>query len=199
MYTVWLLTVFLFANTPEVLIEVGPENDTMIRHLGDEAGAGEKPPSFKLEFSGGLFQTEFLSTGPGFSGTVGAFWRPDGDWWLGMRLTGAGAPRRHDAGAVYRGGASVEGRRYFMLHQEANRFVMGHVLVGLAAETLKMDDETLAGPALHLGGGVGVALSHRRYLGIQWTLSLPWWFHQDADPPVRALFSTLLLFMTIGF
>ncbi|PKN43988.1 MAG: hypothetical protein CVU59_12815, partial [Deltaproteobacteria bacterium HGW-Deltaproteobacteria-17] len=131
--------------------------------------------------------------------SAGFFWRPAGDWWLGGRLLGGAAPQRHDAGALTRGALSLEVRRYFMLHTEANRFVMGHVLGGAGAEVLRMKDHTLTGPSFSAGAGVGVALSPTLYLGVQYVLTFPVWTGNDTDPKVYASYSTFLFHVTVGF
>ncbi len=200
----------LFTSTPaddgegsfeekEGFIQVIPEKGAPVKKLHDETGAGEKPPSFMIELAAGLLNVDFLPAGPGGLLSAGAFWRPTGDWWLGARLLGGGAPQRHDAGSLWRGALSLEGRRYFMLHQEANRFVMGHVLAGVGGEVLKTKDPTLTGPAVTAGAGVGVALSPTLYLGVQYALTLPWWTDDDDAPGLYASFSTFLFFVTVGF
>jgi len=170
----------------EGFIEVVPEKGSPVKKLHDETGAGEEPPTFRLELSGGLLNVDFLPAGPG-------------DWWLGGRLLGGAAPQRHDAGALTRGALSLEVRRYFMLHTEANRFVMGHVLGGAGAEVLRMKDHTLTGPSFSAGAGVGVALSPTLYLGVQYVLTFPVWTGNDTDPKVYASYSTFLFHVTVGF
>ncbi len=210
----WLLSLTLLVTSPqspvgvspdegspdqEGFIQVIPEKGAPVKKLHDETGAGEKPPSVLLELSAGLLNVDFLPAGPGGLASAGAFWRPSGDWWLGVRLLGGGAPQRHDAGPLGRGALTLEGRRYFMLHQEANRFVMGHVLAGLGGEALKTREATFAGPALTAGAGVGVALSPTLYLGVQYALSFPWWLRDDGVDGLYASYSTFLFFVTVGF
>ena len=183
----------------EGFIEVVPEKGNPVKRLHDDTGLGEKPPTFMLEFSGGLLNVDFLPAGPGGLISAGAFWRPAGDWWIGARALGGGAPQRHDAGALVRGSFQLESRRYFMLHSEANRFIMGHVLVGAGGEVLKMKDHTLTGPSFSAGAGVGVALSPTLYLGVQYMLTYPIWTGNDTAPKAYASYSTFLFFVTLGF
>ncbi|PKN24188.1 MAG: hypothetical protein CVU65_12485 [Deltaproteobacteria bacterium HGW-Deltaproteobacteria-22] len=207
MVSILLSLALLFSSTPGVegpsdeegFIEVVPEKGNPVKKLHDETGAGEKPPTFRLELSGGLLNVDFLPAGPGGLVSAGAFWRPAGDWWLGARLLGGAAPQRHDAGTLIRGALSLEGRRYFMLHTEANRFIMGHVLGGVGGEVLKMKDYTLTGPSFSAGAGVGVALSPTLYLGVQYVLTFPLWTGNDTDPKAYASYSTFLFLVTVGF
>jgi hypothetical protein len=197
LFSIFLL--FSSSTGDEGFIEVVPEKGAPVKKLHDETGAGEKPATFMLEFAGGLLHVDFLPAGPGGLVSAGAFWRPAGDWWVGARALGGAAPQRHDAGTLIRAALSLEGRRYFMLHAEANRFVMGHVLAGFGGEVLKTRDHTLTGPAFSAGAGVGVAISPTLYLGVQYVLTFPAWISNDTEPKVYASYSTFLFFVTLGF
>lgn len=181
------------------LVVVVPDQPRRVTQLHDEGGGNEKPPSWMLEAAAGTAHVDFMAASPAAFGAASVFFRPAGDWWTGLRISGGAGRRRNPAGALREGGADVEVRRYFMLHPEANRFVMGYAGVAAGVRFLDADGETLAGPAFSLTAGVGAALSYDRYVGIQLGYALPVWLHNDTQPREYASFFSVTLFFTKGF
>lgn len=182
----------------EGFVVVNPDAPVQVTKLHDEGGEAERPPSWMLDVSGGLWLVDFLAAAPGASLRAGMFWRPAGDWWLGVRIAGAGAMRRHDLPMLKEGEAAIEVQRHFLLHPEANRFVMGHVSAAAGAAFLDAGS-AMGGPFVSVGAGVGVALSYDRYLGIRAAYSIPAWVRNETQPREYASFFLFSLFLTQGF
>lgn len=193
-----LLTTTAQQNREEGFVIVGSDTDVKVAHLHDEGTGGERPPSWMLQVAGGLFHVDFLATSPGGTLQTGLFWRFSGDWWVGTRLDGAIAGRPHDQPVVKTADVAIEVQHYFVLHSEANRFVMGHIHTGVGAIVFDTK-EKMAGPFTSLGIGVGVALSFDRYLGVRVSYAIPFWVHNDTQPKEYASFLLISLFFTKGF
>ncbi len=202
MTALFCLAFLLAAPEPDAgegFVVVNSDAPVQVTKLHDEGGGAEKPPSWMLQILAGPWHVDFLAAAPGGTLQAGVFWRPAGDWWLGTRLSGAAAPRPHDSPALWNGSAAVEVRQHFLLHPEANRFVMGHVAAGAGASFLDAGSDTLAGPFAFIGAGVGVALSYDRYLGLEVSYAFPVWVRNDTHPREYASFLSVGLFLTQGF
>lgn len=156
-----------------------PPRAREIRRLTDDPGLGEKVPRGRLEAIFGLAGAESIPTHPGAVVGLTALARPVADLWLGggveyRALTGGGRYKSLSDWSVF-----AQARYYFMPHREANRFVMGYLLLQMGYARLAASGAESAtrsqGLDLGLGVGVGAALSPRVYLGLQFKFRFPVW------------------------
>ncbi|MFH2009270.1 MAG: outer membrane beta-barrel protein [bacterium] len=153
--------------------------DQKVKKLTDDPGKGEVVPRGRLEATFGVSGADSIPTNPGVTLGITGLVRPVGDFWLGVDLhyrTLTGDDRYR---SLYDWSANLQARYYFMLHREANRFVMAYLLAQLGYARLGASGDELEtraqGLNLGVGLGVGTALSPRVYLGVQFKYLFPVW------------------------
>lgn len=156
-----------------------PPRARKVKRLTDDPGQGEEVPRGRIEAAFGLAGAESIPTHPGVSVGLTALARPVADLWLGGGLEYRALTGDDRYASVSDWSVFAQARYYFMPHREANRFVMGYVLLQVGYARLAAagaDSATRSqGVDLGLGVGVGAALSTRVYLGLGFKFRFPVW------------------------
>jgi hypothetical protein len=148
-----------------------------VKFLSDDRGKGEVVPRKKLEFSTGMAAAEDIESTPGLNLNLGFFYMFARDYWAGISSGYSLAPAGDDT-LIQQLDFNGEFRRYFMAHSNANRFVMGHLLLQLGYSKLfSGGNNSLSSSGLNTGIGVGftVSLSVNWYLGLRFVYNFPIW------------------------
>ncbi|MGM0596526.1 MAG: hypothetical protein ACQES9_05745 [Myxococcota bacterium] len=159
-----------------------------VKLLSDDRGKGEVVPRNKIEFSTGMAAAEDVKSTPGLNLNLGFFYMFARDYWAGISSGYSFAPAENDT-LIQQLDFNGEFRRYFMAHNKANRFVMGHLLLQLGYSKLfSGGDNSLSSSGLNTGIGIGftISLSVNWYLGLRFVYNFPIWgevCQQDGAAP----------------